>query len=135
MLVWSVGAVRIDLVELVGCRWSISKKHLFFSVQTLVKHNFENTTNMEKGFLCSNCKNNDVIVTEKRCILGAPTDILFVIKRYQFESREAKKVSINIGNEQVISIPHRNDINGTKLDDKYHLRSIICHSGETYMLG
>ena len=107
------------------------------SIQDLVNHNFENTINLEKGFECSHCKSKKVNITEKRSLQNPPSDIIFVVKRYQFGNIGGTKVPIGIKCDQTISVSSWLEENENLSQENvvYNLRSIICHNGRTYKDG
>ena len=107
------------------------------SIQKLVNNSFENTTNLEKGLVCPECKSNEVTISESRSMQNPPSDLILVVKRYQFGKLNSKKIPINIKCDHNITVSSWLDAteNLSQEEVTYNLRSIICHNGYSYNEG
>ena len=107
------------------------------SIQLLVNNSFENTINLEIGLECPGCKSKEVTITESRHMQNPPSDLILVVKRYQFGNKTSEKNPININCEKEITVSSWLDDAEVLSQEQvtYNLRAVVCHNGINYDKG
>ena len=103
------------------------------TMQSLIMNAFNNTISLKELGQCPTCADKDGSeIKESTKILETSNDILFVVKRYhQADLLQKKELSIECYDSVTVPVTS----NGHCNELTFFLRSVVCHSGDSYKRG